>query len=139
MRQLMFSRFALVLMVTVAIAGGKSVFKNLTLPQAVAAAQIAHQPVVVKFYTTWCGYCKAMDKNTFHNSEVRATLDNYIPIEVDIESPPGRALAEKYRIHGTPTIAIFNETGDLISIHPGYQDAETFLTYLAQTDVAKKH
>lgn len=138
MRQLMVSAFILVMMSVVTLAADDSVFKDLSLSEAVTEAQSSHHPVLVKFYATWCGYCKAMDKNTFVNSEVRKTLENYVPIAIDVESAAGQRLSEKYQIRGIPAIAIFDETGELISIRSGYQDPATFLNYLSEAHAPAK-
>ncbi|HCW76616.1 MAG TPA: hypothetical protein DHU63_08765 [Candidatus Marinimicrobia bacterium] len=134
MRQLTISGIVLTLMFAFGIAEEQtSIYKELTLTQAVAEAQTGQRMVMVHFYATWCGYCKAMDKDTFNDATVRTVLNKkYIPIQIDVESPVGLELTKKYQIHGTPVIAIFDETGKMISARPGYQDPQTFLRYLTE-------
>lgn len=35
------------------------------------------KPIIVDMYTTWCGPCKMMDKNTFNNPKVAAYINKH--------------------------------------------------------------
>jgi thioredoxin-related protein len=50
-------------------------------------AKKENKHLVVDFYTTWCGWCKRMDKDTYANSDVKKSLaDNYVSVKLNAES-----------------------------------------------------
>ena len=103
----------------------------------------------VDFSTSWCGWCKKMDRETFSDPVVSAILNKYyIPVHFDAEGNasftwngtkysntqhPGQKaqthpftraiLGQKF---GFPSFAIFNKEGGLIQILQGYQNAYDF-------------
>jgi len=45
------------------------------------------KPVLIDLYTTWCGWCKQMDKKTYSNKAVAAYLnDKFYTVKFDAES-----------------------------------------------------
>ncbi len=69
----------------------------------------------VDFHASWCTPCKWMDATTFADQEVGNVLnENYVSIKVDIDTPAGFALKEKFAIKILPTMLIFNEEGELV-------------------------
>jgi thiol:disulfide interchange protein len=44
--------------------------KWMTLEEALAAQKKAPKPIFMDIYTDWCGPCKMLDKNTFHDKAV---------------------------------------------------------------------
>ena len=62
--------------------------KWLTLDEATKEIK-AHpeKPVLINFYTTWCGFCKRLDKETFTDAKVADYVNkNYIAIKFDAET-----------------------------------------------------
>ena len=56
----------------------------------VAEAQVAYaknpKPILVDVYTSWCGWCKVMDKETYGNEKIVAYLNqHYYAIKLDAE------------------------------------------------------
>ena len=103
----------------------------------------------VDFSTSWCGWCKKMDRETFSDPVVAAILNKYyIPVHFDAEGNssfnwngtkysntqiPGQRpqthpftraiLGQKV---GYPSFAIFNPKAGLTQILQGYQNAYDF-------------
>jgi len=45
------------------------------------------RPVLIDLYTTWCGWCREMDRKTYSNKKVAAYLqDKFYPVKVDAET-----------------------------------------------------
>ncbi len=118
----------------------------------------------VDFYTSWCGWCKKMDKETFSDKVVAKIMNKYfIPTKFDAEGDAaftwngvdfkGGVVAANGRraTHpfaqtilgarmGFPSFAIFGADRSLISVVPGYSNAAEFtviLWYYASGDYQK--
>ena len=58
----------------------------MTFNEALAAQKSNPKKIVIDVYTTWCGQCKLLDKNTFGNPEVSAFINaNYYPVKFNAE------------------------------------------------------
>lgn len=96
-----------------------------------AKARKERKPIFVDVYTTWCGPCKAMSRNTFANNNVGLYANrNFIPYKLDAERGEGPRLARKYRVNAYPTILFFDHEGRIKGRQVGYQGANTFLNTL---------
>ncbi len=61
--------------------------KWMTMDQALAAQKKKAKPIFMDVYTDWCGPCKMLDKNTFHDAEVvKFVNDNYYAVKFNAES-----------------------------------------------------
>ena len=107
---------------------------------ALAAKEKKH--VVIDFYTTWCHWCKVMDRETFANPEVKRYLaGNFVTIRVDAESRKDTleyqgekytpvSLARRFGVRGFPSLAYLDRDGGLVTVVPGFVPAKTFLPLL---------
>jgi thioredoxin-related protein len=60
--------------------------KWLTFEQAVALNKKEKKQIFIDVYTTWCGPCKMMDRNTFADPVVAAILNkNFYPVKLNAE------------------------------------------------------
>lgn len=91
-------------------------------------ARRVNKPFFVDVYTTWCGPCKAMTRNTFSSSKVGSYANrNFVAYKIDAEKGEGRNIARKYRVRAYPTVLFFDARGNLIGREVGYQNANTFI------------
>jgi len=57
-----------------------------TWEEAVEANKTNPKKIMVDIYTSWCGWCKVMDKKTFETTDISAYLnENYYPVKLDAE------------------------------------------------------
>ena len=111
--------------------------------------------IMMDAYTNWCGPCKMLDKNTFHNPDVvdyvnknfyavkfnaegNETINylgktygnpNYDPALENRRNSP-HELARYLQIQAYPTIVFMDETGNVIAPIRGYQKPTQLELYL---------
>jgi thioredoxin-like negative regulator of GroEL len=98
-----------------------------TLDAALAQGRSQHKPVMVDFYTDWCGWCQKLDSDTYTDAAV-ANLANasFVPVKVNAEKE-GADAAAKYHVDSYPTILFLNpDTGTVEHRISGYLDAGPF-------------
>lgn len=95
---------------------------------ALARAKKENKVVVIDFYADWCVWCRRLDSTTYRDPKVvRYLAENTVPLKLDVEASPGRAMANKYGVDGLPTIVILSAEGKELGRIPGYMPADGFL------------
>ncbi|HWF43383.1 MAG TPA: thioredoxin fold domain-containing protein [Candidatus Kapabacteria bacterium] len=128
MRTILLSFLALCLGVSMASSVRAEVhFKDLSFAEAKKLAGKEHKQVMVDFYTTWCSWCKVLDRKTYTDEHVTQITDaKFISVKIDAEKGEGIALAKQYQVNGYPTVVFFSPTGKEIDRVVGYEDADKF-------------
>jgi uncharacterized protein YyaL (SSP411 family) len=108
--------------------------------------------VLVDLYTSWCGWCKRMDKDTYTNEEVAEYINKkFVPIKLNPEAD-GKYKIDSMSVTGAqlmgmltnnqstgyPTI-VFIYPNKSIELYPGYQDAPGFKTTLNKVFESKNN
>jgi len=62
-------------------------------------------PVVVDFWAAWCGPCRMVTPELEKLAEAYGSALKVVKVDVDAN----RAVANRYRIQGIPTIALFRD------------------------------
>ena len=120
-------------------------------------AKIGEKMYFVDFYTSWCGYCKKMDRETFSDATVAKILNKYFyPVKFDAEGTntfqwkgktynpvlTGRNRQHEFArgLQGYPTFALYKSDGTPLQAIPGFYSAKDFtiiLWYFASGDCDK--
>jgi len=84
------------------------------LHQAVREANQQSKGAMLDFYADWCVECLRMERNTFHQPEVQALLQQMRPLQADVtvNDTIDRALMRAYGIIGPPAILFFDRKGE---------------------------
>jgi len=125
-----------------------------TMDEAMALQKKVPKAIMVDVYTTWCGPCKLLDKNTFSNPDVIAYInEHFYPVKFNAEGKDpityqgftytnpnyreakrGRNathfFADALRLQGYPSLAFFESDGTLIQSIVGYQTPQELELYL---------
>ncbi|MEY4932047.1 MAG: hypothetical protein RLZZ403_367 [Pseudomonadota bacterium] len=106
------------------------------LDREIAAAVAAKRPVMLDFYADWCVSCKEMEKYTFTDAGVRATLAAGVLLQADVTANDevDQVLLKRFGIFGPPTIAFFGADGVERQNHRlvGFVPAARFRDHVAE-------
>lgn len=146
------------------IAQEKGKINWISVEEALAAQEKEPRKIMIDMYTTWCGPCKMLDKNTFQNKDVAEYVnEHYYAVKFNAEgggivnfkdkeygnpshdaSKKGRnsqhQFAQSLGVQAYPTIVFLDEKADLIAPLTGYRgpnQIEIFLKLFA-TDKYKE-
>ncbi len=108
-------------------------------PELLDNARQRNQAVIIDFYADWCIPCKELDTFTFSDPQVVDMSREFVTLKADLTSfqtEETKALREKFKIKGVPTIVFISTSGDeqaAIRL-TGYENAEKFLERLAKVE-----
>jgi len=96
--------------------------------EALEMAQKEGKVIFIDAYTTWCGPCKRMAKNTFPDPAVGEFFNaNFVNMKIDMEKGEGRKFKAKYPVQAFPTLYFIGGDGEVVHRQKGAQDAVNFL------------
>lgn len=112
-----------------------------------STAKIGSKMYFVDFYTSWCGWCKEMDRKTFTDPTVAKILNRYFyPVKFNAEGSntftwygqtyrPGNNGRNKTHefargVQGYPTFVLYRADGTPIQAIPGFSAANEFIVIL---------
>ena len=126
----------------------------MTFEQAIAAQKKNPKKIMIDAYTKWCGPCKMLDRNTFHNPDLVAYVNkNYYAVKFNAEGnetinfkekifgnpnfDPNKSgrnsshqLAGYYSVRAYPTILFLDEKSDFIGPLVGYKTPKQLELFL---------
>jgi thiol-disulfide isomerase/thioredoxin len=101
-------------------------FSDLSFDAASQKAGQTGKIVLVDFYTTWCGPCKMLDKNTWTDAGVINLLQQKaVALRLDAEIETN--LATRYKINAYPSVLLIKPDGTELDRLVGYRDPKTFM------------
>jgi len=122
--------------------------KWMSMDEALEAQKKDPKPIFMDVYTDWCGPCKMLDKNTFHDAAiVEIVSKNYYAVKFNAEGnesitfkgtkytnpkyvagKTGRNGVHEFsmflKVQGYPTMYIFDTDGEIKSNVLGYRTPE---------------
>lgn len=105
--------------------GAGIAFASLGFDDALARARSEKRLLMVDLYTTWCGWCKKMDRDVFSDPTVGAASQGLVAIRLDAEAG-GAGVADRFRVDGYPTILFLDGDGNLVERVNGYVGVDAF-------------
>lgn len=104
---------------------------------ALEKAKDENKPILVDFYTDWCGWCKKMDQSTYQDEKIINLSQKFIMVKIDGDKHSD--LVKNFNISGYPSTAFVGPDGKHLSTAVGYQKTSSMAakmkqikTYLAQ-------
>lgn len=98
--------------------------------KAKAEAKKQNKLIFLDAYTTWCGPCKMLKRNTFPDKAAGEFFNkNFINVALDMEKGDGPAVASTYQVDAYPTLIITDADGNLVTYTKGYIDAKQLVEF----------
>ena len=126
-----------------------------TMDKALELQKNTPKNIMIDIYTTWCGPCKMLDKNTFTNKDLITFVNaNYYAVKFNAEGnesvnyknrlfenpnyDPAKAkrrnsahqFSQYLGVRAYPTIVFLDNNAELIAPIPGYQTVQKIEIYL---------
>jgi thioredoxin-related protein len=100
-----------------------------TWQEALDKAKAENRYIFVDAFTTWCGPCKKMSRETFPDASVGSYFNkNFINVKLDMEDGgDGSAVAEQFAVNSFPTYLFLSPDGQLAYRSVGYMVPEDFV------------
>ena len=85
-------------------------------------------PLVVYFYTDWCPYCQALDRDYLTAAPVQQYLRGVVKVRINPEQGPAEEeIAEQYRVNGYPAFFVIRTPNSLPKkVHPFRRGGKNF-------------
>src|ERR1700748_2457576 len=107
--------------------------QHLSWRQILEKAKVENKYIFLDFYATWCGPCKAMDRDVYPSGKVGVFMNsNFVSVRVQIDSSvndnsdirefysDAKMLLNTYHISAFPTYLFFDSSGKLVHKGLGY-------------------
>lgn len=121
MKRIKLILFAVCFILCLAVSDASAISWNYDLSQALMEAADKGMPLMVDFYTDWCGWCKKLDADTYSDRTINDTASRFVCVKVNADKY--RDLVMKYQVTGYPTIIFLNSNGKVEEKVVGYRDA----------------
>ena len=89
-------------------------------------AKTENKSLLIYFYTSWCSWCRRLEKDTYSNDEVADFLNNNF-ICLRIDAGKNSDLVTLYGISGYPTILFLSPGGKELGRILGYRRPDIFI------------
>src|SRR5262252_8526310 len=77
-----------------------------------------------------CGPCRRMEGLLYPAMDFEALLLDMVPVKVQVDSPEGRELASRYRVHEPPAVLVTTPEGRVVFFMEGFLNAPDFYQHI---------
>jgi thiol:disulfide interchange protein len=86
------------------------------LTEALRRSEAERKPLLLYFYTDWCGYCRQFERELLTEPELADYLKSIVAVRVNPEAGPAEAvLARRYGVHSFPTLFVHSGESPVVS------------------------
>jgi thioredoxin-related protein len=113
-----------------------------TWAEAKKAAEAAGKPIYLHFTTTWCGWCRKIEKDVYANPEGKEALKPFVAASLDCTVPRGQQpsgeakrnleLMRKWGGGGYPFLVMVSPDGAVLNSFAGYKPVPAFKAELTK-------
>jgi hypothetical protein len=96
------------------------VWQNMTLEQALAAADQQGKLVLIDFHAGHCGACGQLDNDVWETADGVAITEGMIPLSADTGTPEGGSLCIRLAVTGLPAVVVLRPDGSEVDRVVGY-------------------
>lgn len=86
------------------------------------------KPLLLYFSADWCGPCNQMSRTTWADPRVKAALDAYVPVKIDIDRLPD--LARQFDVSAIPRIVLLDVAGNAVASREGLVEPHAMIEWL---------
>ena len=118
----------------------RTIKSSADLDRELAAAQAVGKPVMFDFYADWCVSCKEMEKYTFTDPAVHASLARFVLLKADVtdNDATDKALMQRFGIIGPPATLFFTDSSEHRAMRLiGYEKAAPFVARVQRAGSAQ--
>ncbi len=95
---------------------------------AVQQAITEDKPIMIFFYTDWCGWCKLMDKHVFSNQKLTDfSSKELVSLRINAEKRESIFITKKLKVRSFPTVIFLNTSTKEIRRINGFLSPKDFL------------
>lgn len=86
------------------------------LAAAIPLGQEQRKPLLLYFYTDWCGYCRQFERELLTQTELRDYLASIVAVRINPESGPAEAaMAHRYGVRSFPSLFVHSGESKAVS------------------------